>query len=168
MPIPTKGFFDPDPAESDSLQQRGEDKAAFKAEFDRQDKEQEQVNAKFKAEEEERQSIAREQDISNLSRYADLARDPMTRDLILARIRRMREEKPKEIEPPPLSEYDRKRLEKEQAEGRAALARVQAAMTAHLPVVEEKPDTTPVHHPNPSQDEIYPTVKSTLPPKPRR
>jgi hypothetical protein len=168
MPIPNKGFFDPDPVESDSIQQREEDQAAFKAEFDRQDKEQEQVNAKFKAQEEERQSIAREQDIANLTKYADLARDQMTRDMILERIRLMRAEKPKEIEPPPLSEYDRKRLEKEQAEGRAALARVQAAMVAHLPVAEEKPDTTPVHHPNPSQEEIYPTVKSTLPPKPRR
>jgi len=182
MPIPNKGFFDPDPdpeptpeptpestpelPEPDSLRQQREERAALEARFAEQDREQAALNAKFKAEEDERRQKAHTTEIANLERYVGLARDQMTRDMLLERIRKMREDKPKEYEPPPLSQADKERLEREQKAGREALAMVQAKMgIIPTPTV---PDATPVHHPNPSQDEIYPTIKSTLPPKPLR
>jgi hypothetical protein len=166
MPIPNKGFFDPDP-EPESLQHHEETRAAFKAVIEQQDKEQEEINAKLQVQQEERKQQAREDDIKRLEQYADISRDQLTRDMILERIRRMREDKPQEIVPPPLSKWDKERLEMEQQAGREALARVQAMMKPPSTEVVAS-EMTPVHHPNPSQDEIYPTVKSTLPPKPRR
>jgi hypothetical protein len=166
MPIPNKGFFDPEP-ELESIQHHEDERLAFKAALEQQDKEQEEINARLKVQEDERQQKAHAAEIRNLEQFSNLARDPMTRDMILERIRRMREEKPKEIVPPPLSEADKRRLEKEQADGRAALAMVQAKMQG-IELPAEVSETTPVHHPNPSQNEIFPTVRSTLPPKPRR
>jgi len=174
MPIPTKGFFDPDP-EPESIQHNEQIREEFRAIIEQQDREQAALNAKFKADEDARLRRARDTDIANLERYVGLATDQMTRDMLLDRIRKMREEKPKEYEPPPLSEADKERLAREQKAGREALAMVQAKMGIGVHSSPTAPETTtnemvmtPAVHPNPSQDEIYPTVESTLPPKPQR
>jgi hypothetical protein len=83
----------------------------------------------------------------------------------------MREDsKPKPIEYPPLTPEQQAQLDREQAAGRAAVARAQAELDANrerlqqqeLEAKKHEGTMTPVHHPNPSQTEMFPASGATL------
>ena len=95
----------------------------------------------------------------------------MTRDHLLDRIRSMREEKPPEI--PAIgrwSEREFQELSAEQEAGRRAVAKAEAEAAAHRERwmqedMEQKArdvQLTPVVHPNPGQNQVFPTIKATL------
>src|SRR5262245_26442173 len=160
MPIPNKGFFDPEPI--DSVQHHQDRASAIREQMAADAEEQERKNAQYKIEEEKRQAAARENEVSRLQDLASLSRDQMTRDMILDRIREMRAEKPPEYEPPPRTPEQQAIFEKEQADGRAAVAKAEAAQQAHRELAAKLQATQEVTktivHPNPSQSEIFPTV----------
>jgi hypothetical protein len=176
MPIPNKGFFDPDPDPApeltDSVQHHQDRADAIRAQMEKDAEEQERKNVQYKEQEEKRQAAGREQEVSRLQDLVGLSRDQLTRDMLLDRIREMRAEKPPEYVPPPRTPEQQKLYEAEQEAGRAAVAKAEAAerlqreAAAKAQVTQEVTKT--VVHPNPSQSEIFPTIKSTLPPKPRR
>ena len=166
MPIPNKGFFDLDPPSelTDSVQHHQERTDAIRAEIEKADEEQERINAQHKENEEKRQKEAREQEVQHVENLVGLSRDQMTRDMLLDHIRKLRAEKPPEYVAPPRTP--------EQQAGREAVAKAEAALQAQREAAAKaqamQEVTKTVVHPNPSQSEIFPTVKSTLPPKPRR
>jgi hypothetical protein len=100
----------------------------------------------------------------------DLIPPGTTRDQLLQRIREMRQEKVEEPHDYYISPEQQAQLEAEQAEGRRAVAKAEAEAqrisdARILTVAAENArqgDMTPVHHPNPSQDEQYPAIKATL------
>jgi hypothetical protein len=174
MPIPNKGFFDPDPPSelTDSVQHHQDRTDAIKAQMEKDNEEQERINAQHKKNEEKRQAAGREQEIQHVENLVGLSRDQMTRDMLLDHIRKLRAEKPPEYVAPPRTPEQQKLYEAEQEAGRAAVAKAEAAQQAQreaaakVQAAQEVMKT--VVHPNPTQSEIFPTVKSTLPPKPRR
>jgi hypothetical protein len=180
MPIPTKGFFDiePDqttekpPEPTDSIQHNQDRADAIRTQMEKDVEEQERKNEQYREQEQKRQDAAREQEVGRLQDMATLTRDQMTRDMLLDRIRAMRNEKPPEYVPPQRTPEQQKLLEAEMQAGREAVAKAEAALQerreamARMNVTQEVVKT--IQHPNPSQSEIFPTVKSTLPPKPRR
>jgi hypothetical protein len=174
MPIPNKGFFDPDPPSelTDSVQHHQDRTDAIRAELEKADEEQERINAQHKENEEKRQKAAREQEVQHVENLVGLSRDQMTRDMLLDHIRKLRAEKPPEYVAPPRTPEQQKLFEAEQEAGRAAVAKAEAALQAQREAAAKaqaaQEVTKTVVHPNPSQSEIFPTVKSTLPPKPRR
>jgi hypothetical protein len=117
-----------------------------------------------------RDEIARENEIKFLQDQVGLVREGETREMLLNRIRRMREEKPRVIEPPPLSPEMQAQLDREQAAGRAAVAKAEAEHAKyrelwHKEEEDEKrrqPELNPLQHPNPSQEEQYPATGATL------
>lgn len=167
MPIPTKGFFDPEPESElhDSTKHNAERAASIKAEADYNEEQQAKVRAEYKRQQDIGKQRVKESEIQRLEQYSSLARDPLTRDMILDRIRKMREEKPVEPPwPPPMSEAQRKLLEGEQAAGRAAVAKYEAEMVknreaaaqAEAEAKKSEGTMTQVFRENPSQDKEYP------------
>ena len=100
----------------------------------------------------------------------DLIPPGTTRDQLLERIREMRNAKVEVAYDYYISPEQQAQLDLEQATGRAAVARAEAEakkisdarMLAVAIENARQGDMTPVHHPNPSQDEQYPAVKATL------
>jgi hypothetical protein len=172
MPIPNKGFFDIDPPSEpiDSVQHHQDRTDAIRAELEKADAEQERINAQHKENEEKRQKEAREQEVQDVENLVGRSRDQMTRDMLLDHIRKLRAEKPPEYVAPPRTPEQQKLFEAEQAAGRAAVAKAEAAEQARREAATKAAQEVvkTLVHPNPSQSEIFPTVKSTLPPKPRR
>jgi hypothetical protein len=119
-----------------------------------------------------REKTAREHDIEFLEQQVSLVKQTDTRDVLLERIRRMREEKPPVYEPPPLSPAMQAQLEREQAAGRAAVANNEAMEEANREISRKQqeeerlrnrvPELIPLIYPNPSQDEQYPASGATL------
>lgn len=102
---------------------------------------------------------------------AGLIKENESREQLLDRIRKMREEKPPEIVHVPYrSPEQQKQFEAEQQAGRDAVARAEANAEYYRAlrekIAEEERLSTavmvPVHHPNPSQDEMFPAIKATL------
>lgn len=97
-----------------------------------------------------------------------------TRDMLLDRIRKMREEKPPEIVHETYrSPAQQEQFELEQKAGREAVARLTAEAERYK-ALQAKADEeeraksavmVPVHHPNPDMDEQFPAIKATLGPK---
>ena len=94
--------------------------------------------------------------------------------MLLERIRKMREVPAEPVYQGGYHSPEQKAaLEAEQKAGREAVAKAEAAMARAQEARAKAEDeqraneatTVPVHHPNPSQDEQYPAVKSTLGPK---
>ena len=122
--------------------------------------------------ENEREKTARERDIEFLEQQVSLVKQTDTRDVLLERIRRMREEKPQEYVPPPLSPAMQAKLEREQEDGRKAVAAVEAEQEANREIwrkqqEEERlrgnvPELVPLVYPNPTQDDQYPASNATL------
>jgi colicin import membrane protein len=94
-----------------------------------------------------------------------------TREALLERIRAMREEKPPEIKPVGRTEEMMAQFEAEQAAGRAAVARHEennrrnAELRARIEAEERarQMQNQPVHHPNPTQHEEFPTQTPSNP-----
>lgn len=118
----------------------------------------------------EHEQTMREAETQELEQQAGLVKHGETREMLLERIRKLREEPPKEetfssFMTPELQ----KRLEAEQQAGREAVARAEVELEKNRELwrkqeEEEKakgrePTMETVHHPNPSQNEVFPTSK---------
>lgn len=117
----------------------------------------------------ERDRVIRKAENQELAQQVELVKQGDTREMLLERIRQQREkDKPAEEQPVFLSESHRKRVEVEQQAGREAVARAEAEVerSRELRRRQEEVDRArqgtmeTVYHPNPSQDEVYPTSKS--------
>ena len=112
---------------------------------------------------------AREEEANRLE-LANLATNPDAREAIMDKIRAMRNEKPPEIVPMGRTPSMQAQFELEQAAGRAAVAKAEAEMAhnrelaAKVKAQEEarQAQLTPVYHPNPRQNEVFPASKATL------
>jgi hypothetical protein len=116
-------------------------------------------------------AVQREQHIQDEEkRVTDLIPPGTTRDQLIARIREMRNIKIEEPHDYYMSPEQQEQLRLEQETGRAAVAKAEAeaqrfADARMMADVAEKArlgDMTPVHHPNPDQQEQYPAVRATL------
>jgi hypothetical protein len=116
-------------------------------------------------------AVERERSIQEQEkRVTDIIPPGITRDQLLERIREMRNVKVEVAHDYYISPEQQAQLDLEQATGRAAVAKAEAEakkisdarMLAVAVENARQADMTPVHHPNPSQDEQYPAIKSTL------
>ena len=162
MPIPDKGFFDPP---HDSTTHNAERAASIKAESDYNEEQQAKARDEYKRQQGVDEQRVRESEIQRLEQYSALARDALTRDMIMDRIRKMREEKPVEAPwPPPMSKEQREQLEREQAQGRAAMEKYaaetaknrEAAAQAEADIKKNEGTMTQVFRENPSMNKEYP------------
>jgi hypothetical protein len=157
-PIPNKGFFDP----PESIVHHEERAASIKAGDDMNRQDQAAIDAKQQADAEARRVADRAREDAELGRYAGLVQNQDARERLLDRIRQMREEaKPKEIVYPPLTPEQQAKLDKEQADGRAAVARAEEAQNAHRAKQEEaakqnEATTVPVYRPNEMEAQAIP------------
>lgn len=118
----------------------------------------------------EREQYIREAENQDLTQQVGLVQQGDTREMLLDRIRKQREDKPAEVAEQPVyrSPELQKQFEAEQQAGRAAVAKNEAAeergREARRKYEEEdrarQGTMETVHHPNPSQDEVYPTSKN--------
>lgn len=177
-PIPNKGFFDIEPQEElvakalDSVKHLEERAASIKAEDDLNRQEQAAADKKQEADQVSRDQLARDQEIQQLEYRAGLVRDGETREMLLDRIRKMREIKVEEPRYIGRSAEMEEQYKREQEAGRAAVAAAQAQedkMRELRAKAEEDDDhkqlgtVERVYQANPSQDEVFPTIKATLP-----
>lgn len=160
------------PKQMDSFDHNEERRALMQAEYAEAERLEREREERQKHELVERDRVTRESEVARLTDQANLLHDITTRDILLERIRKMRDEgkKPKEPEYPPLTPDQQAQLEREQAAGRAAVARAEALEAANRErwIREEAAERAkqaqlnPVVHPNPSQTDMYPTTGSTL------
>lgn len=152
----------------DSIIHHEERAAKLRAEAKEQAEQAEQVAQQHNAFQAERERVARNADADALEARVGLIRENETREMLMDRIRKMREldKKPEPVQelycPPTI----RAQIELEQQAGREAVARAEVEQERMRQAREAEPSgqafTVPVHHPNPSQDEQYPAVKATL------
>jgi hypothetical protein len=128
------------------------------------------------AQQAQRELTARHARADELEAKAGLIHENETREMLLDRIRKLREEKPAEIVHVGYrSPEQQATFEAEQKAGREAVARAEAEIERIRDYWRQQTETaakqasgptpwtvSPVHHPNPSQDEQYPAVKATL------
>lgn len=110
-------------------------------------------------------------EVAHLEQQVGLLSEGETRDELLERIRRLREDVPVgPLGPPPPSEAMRKQIEIEQEAGRQAVkaAEEQAERTrlareeVAADIRKREGTMQEVHHPNPGMDEQFPANKATL------
>jgi hypothetical protein len=119
-----------------------------------------------------REERAREHEIQFLEDQAGIVREGETREMLLDRIRKMREVKEEEPKPIARTPELQEQFNREIEAGRAAVARAEAEQNKYRDIrykqeEEERqrrnePELVPVHHPNPSQDQQYPATAATL------
>jgi hypothetical protein len=116
----------------------------------------------------ERQRAAREAESQELTRQAGLIKPGETRDMLVERIRKLREQneaKAVEIPPPPRPPDLQRQFELEQKAGREAIAKAEAEYERNRELrrkyeAEERAKAgETVYHANPGQNEVYPTSK---------
>jgi hypothetical protein len=116
----------------------------------------------------ERQRAAREAEGQELTRQAELIKPGETRDMLVERIRKLREQdEPKAVEAPPLPRPPelQRQFELEQKAGREAVARAKEDQerTRELRRKYEEEERAKlgetVIHANPGQNEVFPTSK---------
>lgn len=126
------------------------------------------------SQQEQRERSARLTRADELEVHAGLIKENETREMLLDRIRKMREEKPAEIVHVGYRSPDQqKAFEAEQKAGREAVARAEAEaerfrearLSAEAADRARQGDMVPVHHPNPDMDAQFPTINATLGPK---
>jgi hypothetical protein len=136
--------------------------------------EQQQLAAKAEEQREhsrvEQSHATREAEDQELTRQVALIQHGETRDMLLERIRKLRElQKPAEEEEQPVVRPPelQKRFEAEQQAGREAVARFLADQERNRELQRKYEEeerlrqapTETVYHPNPGQNEVYPTSK---------
>ena len=143
----------------------------MQAEYEEAERVRQETEERLKLEEAAREARIREEEAKQLTDKANLLSDIPNREILLDKIRKMREQgKPQEAVYPPLSPDQQARLDKEQADGRAAVAKAEAMAAenrerAAKVEAEERArqaQMTPVVHPNPSQNEVFPATGATL------
>ena len=130
-----------------------------------------QAEEQRKHKEAERNRVERHAQAEEMETRVGIVREGETRDMLLERIRKLREDVPAE----PVIEYYRSpeqiaQLELEQKNGREAVARAEAQEAKFREArlkseAEERAKQAvmvPVHHPNPGMDVEFPTIKPTL------
>ena len=132
---------------------------------------QELVEARQQIERELRDREARKAETGSLSQILNRSDQLDTREMLMNKIREMRNEKPPEP-PAPLGRTPsmQAQFEAEQAMGRAMVAKREAEMEQGRALrekleAEERMRTaqmTPVHHPTPGQNEQFPASGATL------
>lgn len=153
--------------ETDSVTHHRDRSAQMRDEFKDEESKLAQEEAQrvlHRAEEREKSIVEDER------RVNDLIPPGTTRDQLLQRIREMRQAKVEEPRDYYVSPEQQAQLEAEQAEGRRAVAKAEAEaqrlsdlrMVAVAVEQASQGDMTPVHHPNPGQQEQYPAIKATL------
>jgi hypothetical protein len=178
MPIPDKGFFDPDPDQTtekplelptDSVVSAIDRMEQMEAEAAEKLKIAQEAEGRRLQREEEATKQARKEEDEFVDKLSKLS-DPQSREELLDRIRAMRAEKPKPYVPPPVSPAiaEQTRLEMEvgarnQAKVQAMMEANQAERMAALKEDEARNGTNvPVYHQNPTMNEKFPTIKSTI------
>ena len=156
---------------TDSVDAMAERKAKIREESERIEREE----AKAAERRQEVQAVqdlkADNAEVKFLKEQSALVSQDDTREMILDRIRQMRDDVPKgPPKPPPISEFMRQQIEIEQEAGRAAVKRAQEEMDRNRGIREQaarqqreyEGHMEPVHHPNPGQNEMFPASKATL------
>jgi hypothetical protein len=155
---------------ADSIKHHEQRAAQLRAMYKEQQEEANRVEAERLAEEQARDQQARDREVEFLEVQVGLVRPGETRDMLLERIRKMREikmEEPRYIGCTPEQEEQTKR---EQEAGRAAVAKAEAEeekmrkLRAQIEEDERKRLGTmePVYRPNHGQDVQAPAVGATL------
>jgi hypothetical protein len=162
--LPDEGIFD-------SITHTEERLAQLKEGSDQAVARQVEAEQKRKLEQDARDEASRLAEAQLLTDHIGLVQHGDTRELLLDRIREMREEKPPER--PPLgyaSEDQKAQLAREQEAGRAAVAKAEADAEKNRLLREQAAAETrareggmsPVVHPNPGQKDQFPAEKATL------
>jgi hypothetical protein len=156
------------PKASDSIvsaQARG---ARIREEAEQLEREQAQAAEKQQDHQAKLDEIARQQEVTGI----EIVSAGETREHLLQRVRDMRNKGP--AVPAPEGYRSPNQLAEFNAEqelGRAGVAKAEREQEMYrerrqLEAVQQQAKEgymTPVHHPNPSQDQVYPTSKATLP-----
>lgn len=156
--------------DTDSLQHHEDRRARMKAEYKQEVEKRAQVEAMEQAQQVDRDQTTRESEIKYLEQQVTLVQNIDSRDMLLERIRRMREPPPPPPGPPPRTKAQQEELEREQANGMAAVAKNKEAEERSQPAwreaeAEERKrlgTMETVHIPNPSQNEQFPASGATL------
>jgi hypothetical protein len=155
---------------TDSVKHHEQRAAQLRAMYKQQEEEAKAAELQRVAEEQARNQQARDREVEFLEVQVGLVRPGETRDMLLERIRRMREikeEAPVYIGRTPEQEEI---LKREQEAGRAAVAKAEAEeeKMRKLRAQTEEEDRKrlgtmePVYHPNHGQDVQAPAIKATL------
>lgn len=167
MPIPTKGFYDPPEAPTDSVTAAQQRRARMEKEA------VELLKAKQEAEERrlERERKHNEEARRQEDEYVMSQSSGETREHLLARILAMRDQdKPEPPKPVGRTPEQQRIYELQQEEGRRCVALAEAKLKANLEAklkrereeAAQQAHTVPVVHPNPTMDEQFPATKATL------
>jgi hypothetical protein len=155
----------------DSVTHHEERHAKMQQEAAAQHRSDEEAEEKRELTQAERDRKTREAENQELAQYAGLVKENETREMLLDRIRKMRENPPKEPDPPTFrSDGLQKEFDAEQEAGRKAVAAAEQEQERNRELwrkheAEERKrqgEMNPVHHPNPSQDDQYPASQATL------
>jgi DNA repair exonuclease SbcCD ATPase subunit len=156
--------------DSDSLKHNEQRVAQMRAMYKEQQEEVDKAEAERVAQQQERDQQAREREIEFLEVQKGLVREGETRDMLIERIRKMREFKPEEPRAMGRTPAQEEELKREQEAGRAAVARNEAEeekmrkLRAKIEEEDRKRLGTmePVYRPNHGQDVQAPAVGATL------
>jgi uncharacterized protein YdiU (UPF0061 family) len=120
-------------------------------------------------EQDARERTIRETENQELTQQVGLVKEGETREMLLERIRKLRAEMEPKIEdqPIPIPPEQQKRTEMEQQAGREAVARAEQEVERNRELWRKqeeeerarKGSMETMHHPNPAQNEQYPTSK---------
>ena len=155
---------------TDSLGHTEERRAKIKQEYEQYAKQEALAEANRAEQQAAQDRKADKAELVHLEQQVGLTQNIDSRDMLLDRIREMREEKPEVHGPPPLSDIMRKQIEAEQECGRQAVAKAEAeaaqfrAARAAVEADTKKREGTmePVHHANPGMEEQFLANKATL------
>lgn len=152
----------------DSIVHHGERAAKMRKEAEAAEQEAVKAEEQRKLQQAERDHNIRHAQADELEARMGLIREDESREMLLERIRKMREDVP--AEPVYQGGYhspeQQAQLAAEQKAGREAVAReeerMRRAQEARDLAAADEAVTVSVHHPNPSQDEQFPASKATL------
>ena len=156
---------------TDSVTAMAERRAKIKEESDRIEQEEAKAAERRQEAQEVQDLKADNAEVKFLEKQSGLVDQDDTREMILDRIRQMREDVPKgPPPPPPISVAMRQQIDAEQEAGRAAVRRAQEEMDRNRGIREEaardqqqrEGTMTPVHHANPGMEQQFPANKATL------
>lgn len=121
----------------------------------------------------DKDAVARTEESNRLTKQANLLEEGETRDQLLDRIRKLRDEGSKPVEstaPLGISPYQQSIREIEEEAGRQAVAKAEKMMAEGQKArelveqerIKREGTMVEVHHPNPGQNEQFPAQKATL------
>lgn len=157
-----------DEKSTDSVQHHKDRSTRMKEEYARAQKVRAENEEKERLKREQQQVAVQQANEEFLLQHAGPISPGETRDNLLERIRKMREDaKPKEPVYPPLSEAQQAQLDAEQAAGRAAVAAAEAAQAANRERMRQQEEEArkhehtmnSVYRPNEPEPKAFPDMK---------